>query len=97
MNPFRAVPALLAAAVLALPACTSGHNVPDMDERAAVPRTTPIPPPPAGTVYPRPSAMPTGAGLGEAVAELPERPVSVEPAVPAAGDPPLQTDPPAGR
>jgi hypothetical protein len=92
MNLFRAVPALLTVAVLALPACTSGHNVPDLDERAAVPRTTPIPPPPPGTVYPRPSASPTGAGPGQAVAELPELPAAVEPAVPAIpplGDPPL--------
>jgi hypothetical protein len=50
--------ALLLAAVAAVPACSSGHNVPDMDERAAVPRTTPIPPPPVGTISPRPSALP---------------------------------------
>lgn len=96
----RAVPALLLAVFAATPACRSDHRVPAMDERAAVPRTVPMPQAPAGTIYPRPAAVASEAAapatpVVEEAQPLPE--ADAAPLAPgeAPFPPPVAPQPPA--
>jgi hypothetical protein len=97
----RAVPALLLAFIAATPACRSDHRVPAMDERAAVPRTAPMPQAPAGTIYPRPAAVASEAAAAAAPVVEPAQPLPEADAAPLApgvapAAPPVAPQPPAG-